>query len=110
MKIGVDIVQVERIKYAIEKNDNFKEKIFTKKEIEYCEKKKNKYESYAARFCAKESFVKALGTGFNDEISFLDIEVFNNKNGKPYIKYKDKIFDLSLSHEKKYAIATVLID
>ena len=57
MKIGVDIVEVTRIKNAIEKNNGFLEKVFTKKEIEYCEKRKNKYQSYAGRFSAKEAVV-----------------------------------------------------
>lgn len=110
MKIGVDIIEVERIKKAIEKHNGFKERVFTKKEIEYCENKKNKYESYAARFSAKEAFVKALGTGFTDEISFLNIEILNDINGKPNIVYKGKKYELSMSHEKKYSIAMVVIE
>ncbi|WP_068267459.1 holo-ACP synthase [Caviibacter abscessus] len=110
MRIGTDIVEVDRIKQAIEKNNNFKEKVFTKAEIKYCENKKNKYESYSGRFSAKEAFVKALGTGFTDDISFLDIEILNDENGKPCINYKGKNYDVSISHEKRYAIAMVLIE
>ena len=85
-KIGIDLIEVDRIKKAIERNEGFKEKIFSKKEIEYCETKKNKYESYAARFCAKESFVKAM----NVSIDFKEFEVLNETNGKPYMMYKGK--------------------
>ena len=109
MKIGVDIVEVTRIKNAIEKNNGFLEKVFTKKEIEYCEKRKNKYQSYAGRFSAKEAFVKALGTGFNDEVSFKDIEILNDELGKPNIKYKDYNIELSISHEQNYAVAMVIM-
>ena len=106
-KIGIDLIEVDRIKKAIERNEGFKEKIFSKKEIEYCETKKNKYESYAARFCAKESFVKAM----NVSIDFKEFEVLNETNGKPYMKYKgEKINgEISLSHTNKYAIANILI-
>lgn len=110
MEIGVDIVRIKRIEEAILKNENFKYKIFTQKEIDYCEKRKNKYESYAGRFAAKEAFSKAYGKGFREGLSFLDIEILNDEYGKPYIKYLDKKIKLSISHEKEYAIATVLIE
>lgn len=106
-KIGIDLIEVDRIKKAIERNEGFKEKIFSKKEIEYCETKKNKYESYAARFCAKESFVKAM----NVSIDFKEFEVLNENNGKPYMMYKGKKIngEISLSHTNEYAIANILI-
>lgn len=107
MQIGIDIVEVSRIKNALEK-PKFKENIFTEKEIQYCESKKNKFESYAGRFASKEALAKALGTGFNN-LSFLDIEILNDELGKPYIKYKDYEINLSISHEKNYAVAVVLI-
>ncbi|VWL85762.1 holo-ACP synthase [Oceanivirga miroungae] len=108
MQIGVDIVDVDRIKQALLK-EGFKEKVFTQKEISYCESKFNKYESYAARFAAKEAVAKALKKGFRN-ISFLDIEVLNDEYGAPYINYKDCDIKLSLSHEKTIAIAMVLIE
>ena len=61
-KIGTDIVEVERIKKAIERTEKFKINVFSTKEIEYCENKKNKYESYAGKFAAKEAYFKAKGT------------------------------------------------
>ena len=72
-KIGIDILEVKRIKKAMERNNSFKEKVFSKREIEYCESKKNKYESYTARFCAKEAFVKAM----NISINFTEFEILN---------------------------------
>lgn len=109
MQIGVDIVEVERIKKAIETNKGFKEKIFTKLEIEYCDRRKNKFESYAGRFAAKEAFVKAMGTGFRN-IYFLDIQVINDDLGKPILQYKNINANLSISHEKHYAVAMVIIE
>lgn len=109
MQVGIDIVEVERIKSAIEKNPKFIEKVFTEKEIEYCEARKNKYESYAGRFAAKEALSKAIGTGFRD-LSFLDIEVTNNALGNPKISYKDIKASISISHETHYAISIVIIE
>jgi len=119
--IGSDIVDVDRIKKAF-KNKDFKNKIFSLDEIKITEDKLNKFSSYAKKFAAKEAFSKALGTGISDGISFKEISINNNKKGKPYVellgrsksivklilKKKYKIF-LSISDEKKYAIAMVVI-
>lgn len=106
--IGVDIIEVDRIKNAILRNDLFKKKVFTEIEISYCERLKNKYESYAARFAAKEAYIKAI----SENVDFLDLEVINDEKGKPSLYYKkNKINgDLSLSHIKEYAIASVIIE
>jgi len=120
--IGTDIVDISRIKRLFNKNRKIKKKIFSKKEIKYCESKQNKIASYSKRFAAKEAFSKALGTGVSKGISFNEISVTNNKEGAPYIellgktkiiskkliKKKNKIY-LSLSDEKKYALAMVVI-
>ena len=120
--IGTDIVEISRIKNLFIKNKKFKYRIFSLKEIKYCESKVNKIASYSKRFAAKEAFSKALGTGISNGISFNEISINNNKNGAPYIellgktkvisqnliKKKNKIY-LSLSDEKKYAIAMVVI-
>ena len=83
--IGIDIVDNSRIKKLLfNKKLNFKNKIFTKKEITYCQKKSNIINCYSKRFAAKEAFVKALGTGFRKNINFKDIEVVNKHYGKPY--------------------------
>ena len=120
--IGTDIVENNRIKNAI-KNNSFIKRIFSKDEISFSKKFKNKINFYAKRFAAKEAFVKAIGTGFRNGINFKDISILNNKLGKPklYITvkvkkllkkmFKSKNIDifLSLSDEKKYSIAFVII-
>ena len=119
--IGVDIISINRIK-KLHKNDNFLKRIYSKEENFKCNKLINSINCYAKRFAAKEAFSKALGTGISKGISFNEIIVLNDKNGTPFItlkgktkkifekklKKKAKIF-LSLSDEKKYAIAFVTI-
>ena len=120
--IGTDIVSVERIKNSL-KNKKFIGRIFNEKEILKCKKNKNSVNCYAKRFAAKEAFSKALGTGISNGINFNEIVVLNKKSGKPYIsiigqtkkilkkkfkRQKSKI-SLSLSDEKKYAVAFVTI-
>jgi|TARA_B110000881_G_C18453679_1_gene452393 holo-[acyl-carrier protein] synthase len=120
--IGTDIVNILRIKKSFDKNKKLKNRLFSAKEIKYCESKKNKIAFYSKRFAAKEAFVKALGTGIANGISFNEISIDNSKNGAPFIellgktkiitkkiiKNKNKIY-LSLSDEKNYAIAMVII-
>ena len=120
--IGTDIVDILRIKKILNKNKKIKNRIFSVKEIQHCESKKNKIASYSKRFAAKEAFDKALGTGITKGISFNEISIYNSKNGVPFIellgktkrivkniiKKKNKIY-LSLSDEKKYALAMVVI-
>ncbi len=120
---GVDIIKNSRIDKSL-KIKGFINRIFTKKEIKQGKKLKNKINFYAKRFAAKEAFVKAIGSGFRSDINFIDIEINNYKNGRPYIllskklknflkkKFKIqkyKIF-LSLSDEKDYSIAYVVIN
>ena len=122
MKIltGTDIIEINRIKESIETlGDSFKNKIYTEKEIEYCESKKNaKYQHYAARFAAKEAVFKAVSELLADkyEISWKDAEVVNDINGKPRInifnsKLNEKIenIDISISHCKEYAVSNVIV-
>ena len=121
---GIDIVENYRLKeILLKKKSNFKKKIFTINEVVYCEKKSNSISCYSKRFAAKEAFAKALGIGFRKNINFKDIEVVNNTYGKPYISISKKIANkiktlfkvkkfnilLSLSDEKKYSIASVII-
>jgi holo-[acyl-carrier protein] synthase len=68
--LGIDIIEVKRVQKRIEAEKGFREYVFSSAEIAYCEKKTNKYEHYAARFAAKEAFLKALGTGWTSEYSF----------------------------------------
>ena len=120
--IGTDIVNVDRIKNSL-KNKNFIKRIFNEKEILKCKKINNSINCYAKRFAAKEAFSKALGTGISNGINFNEIVILNKKSGKPYIniigqtkiilnkKFKNKKskISLSLSDEKKYAVAFVTI-
>jgi len=117
---GIDIIEIPRIQKAMEKSKKFTEKIFTIKEIEYCEAKKNKFQSYAVRFAAKESFLKAIGTGWAKGIAFTDIEILNNESGEPHINlynvakeyFEKKAFKnilVSLSHTDSTAFASVII-
>ena len=120
---GVDIVDNKRIEKLL-LNDNFLNRIFTNNEIKSSKKSQNKINFFAKRFAAKEAFVKALGTGFRNNINFSDIEIINNKKGKPEIKISKKIKNLiirkfkskkpkiyvSLSDEKKHSIAYVILE
>ena len=87
---GVDIVENKRINKLID-NRKFIKRVFTNKEIRSSKNIKNKTNYYAKRFAAKEAFVKALGTGFRNNINFSDIEVINNKLGKPKINISKKV-------------------
>jgi len=122
--IGTDIVNIKRLEKSLKKNgNNFKKRIFSKKEIVYCEKKKYPYSYFAKRFAAKEALSKALGTGIRKGINFKNIVISNDTFGKPSIKLngstkkflkkkikakKYKIY-LSLSDDKPWAQATVII-
>jgi len=122
--IGTDIVNIKRMKKTLKKkNSYFKERIFSKNEIIYCENKKNSFSYFAKRFAAKEAFSKALGTGIRKGINFKDIEIFNDNFGKPSIKLrgstaillkrkiKNKKYSiyLTLSDELSWAHATVIV-
>ena len=113
--VGVDIVKNKRIQSSL-KNRNFIDRTFSKTEILISKKFENKTNYFSKRFAAKEAFAKALGTGFRQGLNFKDIQILNNKLGKPYylinykikslIKKKKKVknFDLflSISDEKEY--------
>jgi holo-[acyl-carrier protein] synthase len=120
--IGTDIIQVDRIKKNLKKK-GFINRIFSKKEIAKCKKISNSSNCFSKRFAAKEAFSKALGTGISRGINFNEILILNKKSGKPYISLigqTKKIFSskvknkktkiaLSVSDEKKYAVAFVTI-
>lgn len=121
MKIlcGTDIIEVSRIRESIERSGkNFLNIIYTPKEIEYCESKKvSKYYHYAGRFAAKEAIYKAISPLLKHkfDISWHNAEVINDENGNPKIHFIDikidKIenIDISISHCKEYAVATVIV-
>ena len=117
MNIGIDIIEIERITKIIKKNKFFLDKIFCSDEIGQTFLKKNIFESIAARYCAKESFFKCIGTGIEKISDFKMVKIINNQNRqteifllgdlkKKYEKYKLKV---KLSHSKKYACAVVLM-
>ena len=120
--IGVDIVENIRINKSLKKSQ-FINRIFTPSEILIANKLKDKKSYYSKRFAAKEAFAKSLGTGFKNGLNFKDISVINNKEGKPLFIISDKLkklvkkkfkisnfdFFLSISDEKKYSIAYVIL-
>ena len=118
--IGIDIVKVKRLEDAYEKwGRKFFEKILTENEIAYSFKKKNSFPSLAERFAAKEALIKAVGAEIS--INMKDIEILNDDMGKPSLKVKNNLSEffrekqivhshLSLSHEKEYAVACVVLE
>ncbi|HJV45475.1 MAG TPA: holo-ACP synthase [Bacillota bacterium] len=119
---GIDIVDKTRIQMMIEKHgERFVRRILTESEITLVPLGGRKSEFIAGRFAAKEAFAKATGFGFGERLSFQDIELTRDSYGKPYLKiredwtqvhYPDQEihFHVSISHEKKYAIAQVIIE
>ena len=119
--LGTDLMEVERIAEKINKGSGFRELVFSKAEIAYCESKTNKFENYAARFAAKEAFFKALGTGWLEGTRFNEVEITNDESGKPLLGLLgetkktlsvwgiNKIF-VSLSHLNEIALAVVIIE
>jgi len=121
--IGVDIIQNKRIKASI-RNHKFKDRIFSSKELKLSSYSKNKIGFFSKRFAAKEAFAKALGTGFRNNLNFKDVEIMNDKLGKPYYAKTKKITNiirkefrvknfncfLSISDEKEYSTAFAIIE
>lgn len=120
---GADLAEVERIRAALEDpriGERFRHRVYTDKEIAYCEKKlRGKYESYAGRFAAKEAVMKALGRGWGSRVRWLDIEVARARSGKPEIVLHDKTaqlaaelgirrWALSITHTQEYGLAFVI--
>ena len=120
--IGVDIIENKRIKNSL-KNLKFQKRIYSAKELAQSSLSKNKVGFFSKRFAAKEAFAKALGTGFRDNLNFKDIEIINDKKGKPYYLKSKKISKiihknfnikkyncfLSISDEKDYSTAFTII-
>jgi holo-[acyl-carrier protein] synthase len=94
--VGTDIIEVKRIKSAIKNNSGFLRRVYTESEIEYCNKKnKGKYQSFAARFVAKEAVAKSLAEGVGKSISLSEIELANMSTGAPFIKLYGKTREFS---------------
>lgn len=112
--IGIDLLEMKRIREILAKNKNFPKRILTEKEyIHFLElSKERKVEFLSGRFAAKEAFSKAYGTGIGSEISFLDLEIMPNNKNKPIFttkKYNGQIH-LSISHTAEYVVAQVLLE
>ncbi|MCB9895253.1 MAG: holo-ACP synthase [Planctomycetes bacterium] len=120
--LGTDIVEVARIdKLLQDKRQEFLARVFTPIEIEYCRAKARPEIHFAARFAAKEAFMKAIGTGWSQGVGFSQIGVVNNEDGKPALEITGEaktVLDglgpsflwLSMSHTREYATATVVIE
>jgi holo-[acyl-carrier protein] synthase len=117
--IGIDIIEIDRIKKSVDTfGDNFLNKIYTKTEIDYCLSKYNKYQHLAARFAAKEAIYKAIQSGWEKEATWKNIEIANESNGLPVVKFFGKLNDfigddkeikVSLSHSDNYVAAVAII-
>lgn len=122
VSIGIDIVEVYRIRETLARTPRFAERVFTEKEREYCDAKgAAAAQSYAARFAAKEAFLKALKTGWRGKITWHDMEILNDSDGVPSLEISgearnllenlgaDKIH-LSISHTTEHAVAQVILE
>jgi holo-[acyl-carrier protein] synthase len=120
---GVDIAEVDRIRESIERfGDRFLHRVYTEGEIAYCERKNvTRYESYAARFAAKEAGMKALGTGWNHGVRWRDIEVVRPRGQRPTIQFHGQAalfaeklgannIALSITHTSEQALAHVILE
>lgn len=120
--LGLDIAEVDRIAAAISRRGAaFLDRLFTPREVSYCESHKNKFERYAARFAAKEAAMKALGTGWGRGVRWRDIEVANAPGGKPTLRLEGaarahserlgvKRISLSITHSGNLALAEVIFE
>lgn len=115
--LGNDIIEVNRIESIITKyGSHFLNRIFSKNEQKYCLKYRDSGRHFAGRFAAKEAIVKALGKGFRDGVSWLDIEIINDEKGKPSVLFSRKLNEqypgssvwISISHCRKYATAVAI--
>ena len=122
VSVGTDIIEVYRIRETLERTPRFAGRVFTERERDYCDAKgAASFQSYAARFAAKEAFLKALRTGWRGRITWRDIEIFNDEFGAPRLEIRgaareildgfgaDKIH-LSMSHTAEHATATVILE
>jgi holo-[acyl-carrier protein] synthase len=119
---GIDIAEIARFeKFVAENNNALLKRLFTNLELEYCSARRLAAQHYALRFAAKEAFLKALGTGLRDGISWLDMEVRNDDLGKPFLDFSGKAAEmyaaagggnchLSLSHDAGCAVAMVILE
>ena len=119
---GIDLVMVKRIEEALRRwGERFQRKVFTAYEIDYCSQKRNPSPHFAARFAAKEAFVKALGVGMRRGVYWKDVEVQRGPLGKPLLKLSGRAWEicqrdkieglfLSLTHDYEYSGAMVVLE
>jgi holo-[acyl-carrier protein] synthase len=118
---GIDIIEVERVAQRVGSDNGFRELVFSKNEILYCESKAFPFQHYAGRFAAKEAFLKAIGRGWDSGLVLHEIEVVNLPNGKPELRLSGQTemelahlgirsVWLSLSHIKSVATAIVILE
>ena len=119
-KIGIDLVEVGKMERVLARDRAIPENVFTDVELRYSQRKRYSFQRFAARFAAKEALFKALGTGLSGDLDWRDVEVRNERSGKPVLRLSGKtatkagdmgVVDsyLSLSHTEKYAIALVIL-
>lgn len=120
--LGIDIAEPARLREAAGRyGRRFLERVFTPKEIAYCERKRNKWERYAARFAAKEAAFKALGTGWKRGVRWLDVEVVNEPSGRPTLqltgqakkfatRQRVRRILVSLTHAEEFVLAQVIFE
>jgi holo-[acyl-carrier protein] synthase len=120
--MGVDIVEIEKLGLAMmRRGERLRNRAFTPGEIQYCEQRAHQYQHYAARFAAKEAVFKAIGSGWRNGVTWLDVEVFNELSGKPILRLNGKTLEfantlgarnywLSLTHTDHYAVAQVVLE
>jgi holo-[acyl-carrier protein] synthase len=119
--LGVDVVEIRRVREALERNPRFAEKLFTADEIRYCESMARRETHYAARFAAKEAFFKALGTGWRLGMGWHEVEVCHDSLGRPELALTGRTavefqrrnlrnLHLSISHERNQAVAVVVVE
>jgi holo-[acyl-carrier protein] synthase len=118
---GIDIIEVDRIAHRVGKDNGFREFVFSQEEMNYCDSKAARFEHYAARFAAKEAFLKAVGKGWESGLKWNEIEVVKEENGKPGIRITGhtkkilspmgiRVIHVSLSHIKSMATACVILE
>lgn len=116
--VGIDIIEVHRIREAIERwGERFLQRVFTPWEINYCQNKQFPEQSFAARFAVKEAVLKAIGTGLNRGIKWTSVEVVNTEMGQPTVRLGEAILKIigknriivSMSHTKEHALASAIL-
>ncbi len=119
--LGIDIVEVSRIRKALENGDALARRVFTERELQYCVARKNRYQHFAGRFAAKEAALKALGTGWQEGIRWQDVEVVSGEKGRPELNFYGRAEEilkemkgisahLTITHAAEYAVAAVVIE